>query len=247
MLAALAVAALLAGFIDSQVGGGGVITLPALLAAGLPPHLALGTNKLAATGASATASFQYLRAGLVPRLALPWALLALLGSLAGVATVLHLPAADIRVLVLVVVVAMAAYVTLRPRFGQVDHPVRRTMGRGILLACTVMAIGFYDGFLGPGTGSFLLFALVSLWGLPFRRAAAAGRVLNLASNVGALAYFAWAGQVAWLVGSTMLLGTVTGGYLGARVTIRGGNQWVRWLFVAMAAVLAAKMVWDLVG
>lgn len=245
VLAALVVAALLAGFIDSQVGGGGVITLPALLAAGLPPHLALGTNKLAATGASAMASFQYVRARLVPRLVIPLAALAFLGSLAGVATVLRLPATDVRILVLVVVVGMAAYVLARPRFGHQDHSVRRSTSRAVALAATVLAIGFYDGFLGPGTGSFLLFTLASLWGLPFVRAAAFGRVLNLSSNVAALLYFALAGQVAWLVGTTMLLGTITGGYLGARTTIRGGNRWVRWLFVAMAVALAGKLAWDL--
>lgn len=245
-LAFLVAAGFVAAFLDSIVGGGGVITLPALLATGMPPHLALGTNKLAATGASAAATFNYARHGV---LVLPLVALlvpfSLLGAVLGAATVLRLPGGLVRGLVLGAVVAMTLYVLLRPRFGQEDVFARvdaAGVARGALLA---LAIGFYDGFLGPGTGSFLLFGLVALLGFGFLRAAAHGRVLNLASNVAALAFFAARGYVDYHVGLPMMAAMLVGGFVGSRFGIRHGSKWIKPLFVAMAGALVARLLWDL--
>lgn len=245
-LAFLVAAGFVASFVDAIVGGGGVITLPALIAAGLPPHVALGTNKLAATGASASATWNYARHGvlLLPLVALlvPFSLV---GAVLGAATVVRLPGDLVRGLVAAVVVAMTLYVLLRPRFGEEDafSGVRpATVARGAALA---LAIGFYDGFLGPGTGSFLLFGLVALLGFGFLRAAAHGRVLNLASNLAALAFFAAKGYVDYRVGLPMMAAMLVGGFAGSRFGIRHGTKWIKPLFVAMAGALAARLLWDL--
>lgn len=240
----LVAAAFVAAFVDSIVGGGGLITLPALLATGMPAHQALGTNKLAATGASGMASLQYVRHGVVVgRLVLVWVPFSLGGSALGAATVLQVPGDWVRGLVLVVMAAMAAFVLLRPRFGQADRVGAvggRLVAGGALLA---FVVGFYDGFLGPGTGSFLLFGLVGL-GFGFLRAAGQGRVLNFASNLSALVYFALRGQVDYAVGLPMMGAMVTGGYAGSRFGIRHGVKWIRPLFLGMTLALMARLAWD---
>lgn len=247
-LAFLVLAGFVASFIDSQVGGGGVITLPALLAAGLPPAAASATNKVGGTSSALFASANYVRSGLVPlRQALLFAPLSLLGGAIGVwaflqsdATLWLVPA------VLAVMVVMAVYVLARPQFGAHDKPVA---GRLPLIAMGLAAvdIGTYDGLMGPGTGSFLLFALVGLLGYGFRKAAALGRVLNLASNVSALAYWVFAGHVVWAVGVPMGLSMAAGGWVGSHTTIRHGDRYLKPLFVAITAALAFRLLGRLVG
>lgn len=241
----LAAVGFVASFIDSQVGGGGVLTLPSLLLIGLPPHMALGTNKLGGTASALVASANYLRAGLVPwHHAAPLAPLSLAGGALGVWLVLRTDASWLVPVVIVLMAVMAAYVLLRPRFGTAD----RLMPGFWPLAAMAMAallIGTYDGVLGPGTGSLLLFALVSLVGYGFRRAAALGRVLNLASNASALAYFAWADSIDWAVGLPLAASMAVGGYVGSRVTLRHGDRVVRPLFVAMTLVLLGALAWRL--
>lgn len=246
-IAFLVAAAFVAAFIDSIVGGGGVITLPALLATGMPPHLALGTNKLAATGASLTASTQYLRHGAADLARLKvWFPLAVLGSLAGVVVVLQVPGSLIRGLVLAVMAGMTAYVLLRPRFGAGGAVVAVTGPQLAAGAAVALGVGFYDGFLGPGTGSFLLFGLVATQSFPFLAAAANGRVLNFGSNLAALVLFALFGQVDWLVGLPMVPAMVAGGFVGSRFGIRHGHKWIRPLFVVMTLALMARLAWDVV-
>jgi uncharacterized membrane protein YfcA len=241
-LALLAGAGFVASFIDSQVGGGGVITLPALLAVGLPPAAASATNKVGGTSSALFASANYLRSGLVPlRKVLLFAPLALLGGALGVWTFLHSDPSWLFPTILVVMGAMTAYVLLRPAFGTED---RLKAGWLPLLAMALAAfdIGTYDGLLGPGTGSFLLFALVTLLGYGFRRAAALGRVLNLASNVSALAYWAFAGRVVWAVGIPMAAAMAAGGWVGSHVTLRHGDRWLKPLFLAITVALMVRIV-----
>lgn len=247
-LAFLALAGFVAAFIDSQVGGGGVISLPALLAAGLPPHLALGTNKLAATSASFTASINYGRSGAVPwKDAARWMPLSFLGSLAGVWLVLRVDGTWLLGVVLALMVAMVAYVLLRPAFGKEDlgHPL--LPWQLAAMSAAALAIGVYDGFLGPGTGSFLLFAIVSLLGYGFRKAAGLGRVLNYASNIGALAYFLGKGQVLWEAGIPMGLAMLAGGWAGSHVGLTHGDRWLKPLFVAVTLALMVRVGGRLAG
>ncbi len=242
-MALLVGAAFVAAFVDSIVGGGGAITLPALLAAGLPAHQALGTNKFVATGASGMATVQYVRAGIVQgRVA--WFLVpfTLVGSVVGAWVVLGLAGHFIRWAVLGVMGAMLVYVVVRPRFGNRDEfrvwgGVQRTS-----TAVMALALGFYDGVLGPGTGSMLIFAFVALLGMGFLGAAAHGRVLNFVSNASALVVFAWVGEVDYGVGLPMLGATLVGGFVGSRFGIRHGVKWIRPLFVVVTAGLMVRLL-----
>lgn len=240
----LAAAGLLAGFIDSIVGGGGVVSLPALLAAGVPPHLALGTNKVAGTGASSMASYQYARAGLLtPRLVAFTLPLSVAAAVLGAVAVLQVDERVVVGLVAVVMVALVTYVLLRPRFGRDDRFTGLTPRTIAATAVLALAVGFYDGFLGPGTGNMLLFGLVAIHGFPFLQAAAHGRVLNFGSNVGALVLFGLTDNILWSVGLPMAAATMTGAYLGSRVGIRHGARWIRPLFVLVAGLLLVRLLW----
>lgn len=233
-------------FIDSQVGGGGVMSLPALLVVGLPNAVALGTNKLGGTSSALVASSNYLHKKAVPLRSL-WLLpLSFLGGAVGVWAVLHSDALWLRPVIVVVMVAMGAYVLLRPRFGVEDSP---KLGPWPVFAMALAAldIGVYDGLLGPGTGTMLIFAIVSFLGYGFRRAAALGRVLNLGSNLSALAYFAWAGMVDWQVGVPMAASMALGGYVGSHTTLRHGDRFLKPLFVAITGALLVRLLWQLLA
>lgn len=238
---ALAFAGLLAGFLDSIIGGGGVITLPALLASGLPPHQAIATNKVVGTGASSIATWNYTRAGLTH----PWAWrlwpVSALAAAVGAALVLRVDATYVLWAVLAVVVALTVYVLAAPRFGQEDRR-RFTRAAAASLAAGALLIGLYDGALGPGTGNLLLALWVLAAGLPWLPAAANGRVLNFGSNVGALAFWATTGLIDWRLGLVMAAGTVTGGWLGSRSNIRTQARWVRPLFVVVTVGLLVRLL-----
>ncbi len=242
-IAFLVVAGFIAAFIDSIVGGGGIISLPALLAAGLPPHVALGTNKLCGTGASSMATLQYLRHGLIRRrVVLALLPFSLAGSLLGAATVLQVDARFIRPLVIAIMIAMTGWVLARPRFGEAATP--RTRQGLVVVAGAAMAgvVGFYDGFLGPGTGSFLLFGFVAINGYAFLDAAAHGRVLNFASNIAALGFFVAADSIDYAAGLPMMVAMMAGGTAGSQFAIRHGRRWVRVLFVAVTAALLLRLL-----
>lgn len=244
----LVMAGFVASFIDSQVGGGGVITLPALLAAGLPPAAASATNKVGGTASALFASVNYLRSGIVPlRHVLLFAPLSLLGGAIGVWAFLQSDATAWLVpAVLAVMATMATYVLLRPKFGATDHLVPGILPL-VAMGIAAFDIGAYDGIMGPGTGSFLLFALVSLLGYGFRRAAALGRVLNLASNVSALTYWIFAGHVIWSVGIPMAASMAVGGWVGSHTTLKHGDRYLKPLFVVITAALMVRLLGRLAG
>lgn len=232
-----------AGFIDSMVGGGGVLTLPALLAAGLPPHVAIGTNKVAGTGASSMATLQFARLGqLEPGVA--WGLfpVAVAASVMGAMTVLRLPDQFILGMVAVVIVAMVVYVLFRPTFGKTDRFTGMRPALWLGLAGWVALIAFYDGLLGPGTGSMLLFGIVAILGMGFVKGAAHARVYNFGSNVGALALFWWADVIDWRLGLGMMVGTMAGAWIGSHATVKHGDRWIKPLFVLMAVALLARIL-----
>lgn len=241
IIALLAVVGFGSSFIDSQVGGGGVISLPALLLAGLPGPVALGTNKLGGTASALTASSNYLHKGAVPlRAVITYAPLAFVGGLVGVWAVLHSDATWLTPVIMVVMAAMAVYVLVRPRFGADDHATPGLLP-AVAMGLAALDIGTYDGILGPGTGSMLIFALVGLLGYGFRRAAALGRVLNLASNVAALGYWAGAGMVDWSVGIPMATAMAGGGWVGSHTTLRHGEKVVKPLFEVVTLLLLLRL------
>jgi len=237
----LGLVALIAGTVDAIGGGGGLVTLPVLLAAGLPPHLALGTNKGQSVFGAAAALLRFSRAGLVPLARARWTFpLAFLGSLAGARLVLWVRPELLRPVVLVLLVAAAVFVVLRP-----GVPGGREPSTAVAPAAALaLGIGAYDGFFGPGTGTMLIVGLAGLLGLPLRQASAEAKVVNFASNLAAALLFAARGMVVWHTALPMAAGQLLGGWIGAHLTVRGGERIVRWVVLCVVAALVVKLSVD---
>ncbi|WP_186315412.1 sulfite exporter TauE/SafE family protein [Micrococcus luteus] len=232
-----------AGWIDAVVGGGGLLQLPALLLVpGLSPIQALATNKLGSVFGTATSALTYrrrLRQDLST--ALPMAAVAFAAALGGAVVAAHLPAGVIRPVILAALIAVAVFTAVRPGLGQVAGvgPRRSTaLARAVALGA---AVGFYDGVLGPGTGTFLILGLVLLLKFDFLHASAQAKVVNLATNLGALAYFVPSGHA--VLGLGLLLGAanLVGGYVGARMAIARGTGFIRVVYLMVVAALIVKV------
>ncbi len=237
---------LLAGFIDAIAGGGGLLTLPALLAAGLPPAQALATNKLQGSFGSLSASINFIRQGYVsPRRLWAAILCSLVGAGAGAFAVQRIAPGALRQIVPVLLVMATLYFIFSPRVADV-HGERR-MGDGVFALLFGTGIGFYDGFFGPGTGSFFVIACIALLGLPVRNATAYSKVLNFTSNFAALLLFIAGGKVAWTVGLPMAVGQFVGGRLGAGVVIGWGVRVVKPALVVVSLLMSAKVLLDAGG
>jgi uncharacterized protein len=245
--AGLVLAALAAGMVDAVAGGSGVLAVPALLAAGLPPHLALGTNKAQGVFGTFASTLRYARAGLLDarraRVTFP---AGLAGSLGGAALVLLVPPSTLRPVVLVLLVAAAVAVALRPG-GNRKRPVTATPTRAPLLAAAAVALllGAYDGFFGPGAGTFLILAFAFLFDLPLQRASADAKPVNFASNLAALALFSVRGTVLWEIALPMAAAQFAGGWLGAHLAVRAGDRLVRAVVLLVVLALVAKLAADM--
>jgi uncharacterized protein len=239
----LFVAAGIAGFIDAIAGGGGLITLPALLLAQLPAVNALATNKLQGSFGTLASSLTMLRKGQVP---LPELRRLFLGSLIGSALgALLLLAADPRSLDLVVPIVLAAIAlafALQPRAGATERPPR--IGAALYRRVVVPAIGFYDGVFGPGSGSFFSASAVFLRGETLVRATARAKLLNFAANLASLIVFIAGGKVMWTLGLVMVAGNMLGAHLGALAAINGGARLIRPTIVAVSLALLARYAWE---
>jgi len=239
--ALLGLVALIAGTVDAIGGGGGLVTLPVLLAAGLPPHLALGTNKGQSVFGAAAALLRFSRAGLVPLARARWTFpLAFLGSLVGARLVLWVRPELLRPVVLVLLVGAAVFVVLRPGVSGGREPSTAVAPAAAL----ALGIGAYDGFFGPGTGTLLIVGLAGLLGLPLRQASAEAKVINFASNLAAALLFAARGTVVWHTALPMAAGQLLGGWIGAHLTVRGGERIVRWVVLCVVAALVVKLSVD---
>lgn len=245
-LALLVLAAFAAGWIDAVVGGGGLIQLPALLLVPqLAPVQALATNKLASICGTATSSATYYRR-VNPdlRTALPMAGLALVASFGGAAIATVLPTQVFKPIIVVALAAVVLFVAVRPRLGAATA-LRFKGRRHILAACAVgVVIGFYDGMLGPGTGAFLVISLVSIVGYDFIASSAKAKIVNFATNLGALALFIPTGAVVWGLGLCLGVANLVGSYLGSRTAIAKGTGFVRVLFLVVAGALIVKLGYD---
>jgi uncharacterized protein len=238
-LVLLALVALAAGVVDAIGGGGGLLTVPVLLVAGLPPQLALGTNKGQSVFGSAAALLRFAHAGLVPWKRARWSFpLGFAGALLGATAVLRIDPGVLRPVVLGLLVLAAVFLVF----------VRPVEGHGVvgpravrLAALLALGAGVYDGFFGPGTGTLLVVGLASLLALPLRQASAEAKVANVASNLGAVALFSLHGAVVWRVALPMAAAQVVGGWLGAHLTVRGGDRVVRWVVLAVVVVLVLKL------
>ncbi len=241
VLLLLAFAGLAAGFVDAIAGGGGTIALPALLAAGVPPIAALGTNKLQSVIGTATATYTYWREGYVDLSALAVAILATYAAaILGAFAVKQIDTSLLTVAVPVLLVAIAVYFVFAPRLTDEDRRAR--LAWAVFVPVMGAIVGFYDGIFGPGTGSFLTIGFVALFGLGITRAAGNTKVLNLVSNLGALTVFLPSGDVVWPAAAAMAAGQIVGGYLGAHTGIRFGAKLIRPLVVIVTLVLAGRLI-----
>ncbi len=241
-LGLLAAASFGAGFVDAIAGGGGLISLPALLAAGLPPHLALGTNKGQATFGALSSAVSYWRRGSVDRARAPVAFLcAMVGSFAGAALLLAVRPEPLRPVVIVMLVLAAVVVTARPRgSGQ----ALATSLQLPAAAAVTFALGAYDGFFGPGVGTMLIVAFSLIYGEGAARASGNAKVANLASNLAAMLLFSIRGTVLWKVALPMAAANAAGAAVGARVALARGDRFVRAVALVVVAALVVKLAFD---
>lgn len=240
VLALLALAAFIAGTIDALAGGGGLISIPALLAAGVPPVQAIATNKVQSSFGTGSAVLAFARQGRIDFRRFLWpAVAAFGGSVGGALTLQVVDPSFLMGLVPVLLVATAAYFLFGPKASEADTHAR--LGRAALVTIA-FAIGYYDGFFGPGTGSFMATALVALFGMGLISATAHTKLLNLASNIAALITLMVGGYVLWTVGLVMAVASVAGGQLGARLALRVGGSAIRPLLVVMSLALTAKLL-----
>lgn len=244
----LCIAGFAAAFVDSIAGGGGLISLPAFLAAGVPTHFALGTNKFSSTSASFTSSIKYATSGKVNfkflRYLLPFSLV---GSALGVKTALMIDSRYLKPLVLVLVLTVGIYSLFSKNMGKEDKFTglnKKNIALGIILA---FVMGFYDGFFGPGTGSFLIFGLINIFGFDFINAGGNARVLNFASNFSALVLFALSGKVNYLYGIPVAIVMIFGARLGTIFAIKKGAKFIKPIFITMSLAVAGKMFLELIG
>lgn len=240
-LLALMGVGMLAGFVDAIAGGGGMIAVPALLSAGLPPVSALATNKLQSVFGTGMAALTYWRRGFVNLPALGLAMvLTFGGSLLGAFAVKQIDTSLLEIAVPVALIAIACYFLFAPNVTDADRHARL----GFLVFVPVMGflIGFYDGIFGPGTGSFFTIGFVMLFGLGLTRAAGHTKILNLVSNLAALTLFIPSGDVYWGAAIVMAIGQLAGGYIGAHTGIRFGARVIRPLVVAVSVIMAVRLL-----
>jgi uncharacterized membrane protein YfcA len=242
----LLLAALAAGWVDAVVGGGGLLQLPALILAGLSPVQALATNKSASIFGTASAAITYASKTKFDRgVAVPAGALAVAFAGLGALSAALLDAAVLKPLVMVVLLGVAAFVTLRPSFGTKYHPHLRTPSRVlVVVGLAGIAIAFYDGILGPGTGTFLLIAFTSIVGMDFVQASATAKVINTGTNLGALIVFGLQGHVIWALGLGMAVCNIAGAQIGARMALKRGAGFVRIVLLCVVAALVAKLGYE---
>lgn len=237
----LFLAAVLAGWVDAIGGGGGLIAVPALMSVGMSPLQALATNKLQAVFGSGTAAWHYTRQGLVQptdfKLAI---LLTFIGAVLGVWSVQQLDSEVLIHSVPVLLIASAVYFWFSPDVGSM--PSVQRLSYPIFAVIMGGGIGFYDGFFGPGTGTFFVMAFMLLYGQTLLAATGQSKVLNFTSNIAAVLVFAWAGQVVWLVGLVMALGQMIGSYIGAHMVMRQGTRLIRPVLVVVSVLVSLKLL-----
>jgi uncharacterized protein len=240
LLALLALVGLVAGFVDSIAGGGGLLALPSLLLAGLDPVSALATNKLQGTFGTASATHTFWKRGLLhPKQHVPEIISVLMGSALGVFAVRYVSTDMLKQLMPVLLVAVAVYFAFSPNLGKITKPA--VLPLGFFSFAIAPAIGFYDGIFGPGTGSFFMLALVAFFGVGLIEATGRTKLLNFTSNIAALAMFALGGKIIWSIGLTMGAAQLLGAQMGARVAIANGAAVIRPLLVVMCIAMAVRL------
>lgn len=243
ILAILFTVATIAGFIDAIAGGGGLLTIPALLTVGVPPAMALGTNKLQACGGSFSASLYFVRKKAIDvKQIFLLILLTFIGAACGTIFVQTIDVNALKALLPFLVLIIGIYFLFSPSVGGEDRKQRISLP---LFAFTAAAgVGFYDGIFGPATGSFFTLAFILLLGFNLPKAVAHAKVLNFTSNFASLIFFILGGAVLWKIGFIMMVGQFIGGTLGARMVVTKGKKLVRPMLVTMSFIMVAKMLYD---
>lgn len=238
-------AGFLAAFVDAIAGGGGLISVPAYFAIGFPPHFTLGTNKFSSTCSSLTSTIRFSKSGKVDRDILKRLLpFTFLGAITGVKTVLLLDSNVLKPIVLVLLLGVGVYsffsktIGLEDNFNGID---KKMLVLGIIFA---FFMGFYDGFFGPGAGSFMIFGLIKIFGFDFVRASGNAKAMNLTSNFASLLTFAINGKIYYLMGIPMALSMIMGAYLGSKLAIKEGAKFIKPIFVTMSLLVAFKMLYE---
>ncbi|NKZ02063.1 sulfite exporter TauE/SafE family protein [Nocardiopsis alborubida] len=238
-----------AGWVDAVVGGGGLLLLPALLVAAPTTPLAtlLGTNKLGAVFGTTSAALAYARKVRIDRrVVVPTAALALLGSGLGAAMAAALTADVLKPVIMVVLAGVALLVYFRPAMGVESDRRLRTRNRALaVVAIAGLAVSFYDGLIGPGTGVFLIIAFTAVVGMDFVEASASAKIVNVCTNLGALVVFGLGGHIDWLLGLGLAVCTIIGAQIGARMALRRGSGFVRAVLLVVVIALLVRMGWDI--
>ncbi|MCC0632984.1 MULTISPECIES: sulfite exporter TauE/SafE family protein [unclassified Clostridioides] len=241
----LCIGGFIAAFVDSIAGGGGLISMPVLMAIGVPIHLAIGTNKFAASAGCISSAYRYAKSGktnneLLKKL-VPFTII---GSILGVKCVLSINENILNVLVVLMILIVAIYTFVSKNLGQEDRFEginKKNLRLGMLMA---FIMGFYDGFFGPGTGTFLAFGFIKIYGYDFLHASANTKILNLTSNVTSLLLFMINGQVYYKIAVLFALVMIIGAYVGAKVAIKNGSKMIKPIFLVMALFMVTKLMYQ---
>jgi len=235
--------AILAGWVDSIAGGGGLIALPALLGVGLTPAQALATNKLQGSFGTFAATMNFLNKGHLNLVEIwPMILMTFIGAAAGTLSVQAMDASLLIDIIPFLLIGIAVYFLMQPQIGTQDRQSRiGTWGFGLVFG---FSIGFYDGFFGPGTGSFFAVAFITMMGFNILKATAHTKVLNFTSNIASLFFFILGGQMVWIVGLVMAMGQLIGGYLGSHMSMKHGVKIIRPLLVVISFAMTVKLIWS---
>lgn len=241
----LCIGGFIAAFVDSIAGGGGLISMPVLMAIGVPIHLAIGTNKFAASAGCISSAYRYAKSGktnneLLKKL-VPFTII---GSILGVKCVLSIKENILNVLVVLMILIVAIYTFVSKNLGQEDRFEginKKNLRLGMLMA---FIMGFYDGFFGPGTGTFLAFGFIKIYGYDFLHASANTKILNLTSNVTSLLLFMINGQVYYKIAVLFALVMIIGAYVGAKVAIKNGSKMIKPIFLVMALFMVTKLMYQ---
>ncbi|GMQ63371.1 TSUP family transporter [Vallitalea maricola] len=239
----LCLAGFIAAFVDSIAGGGGLISVPAYYMAGLPSHIVLGTNKFSATCGSLTSSIKYLRSGHGNKNLLKYAIpFTLVGACIGVTVALQINEQTLSSIILVMVLIIGVYSLFSKSLGMKENLKKVTKLRILLLILLALCLGFYDGFFGPGTGSFLMFGLIQLFGFEFTRASANARVMNFVSNITSLFLFAINMKINFSYGIPVAIFSILGARLGTSFALKKGAKIIKPIFVTMSLLLSLKLL-----
>ncbi|MFD3156665.1 TSUP family transporter [Haloimpatiens sp. FM7330] len=244
----LCIAGFVAAFVDSIAGGGGLITVPAYLLAGLKPSFVLGTNKFGAACGSFTSSLKFAKSGKVNFKLLGFLVpFTLIGAVIGVNVVLNINEAVLNILVLVMIMFIGIYSMFSKTLG-VENKFKGLNNKNIFLGIILaLLLGFYDGFFGPGTGSFLIFGLIGIFGYDFVHAVGNARILNFISNITSLILFAINGRIFYTYAIPVSIFMILGARLGTKVALNKGSKLIKPIFVVMSLAVAGKMLFGLIS